>query len=89
MVIKNQQPPIINERKPENVQRSGRPTQTAWIATFKRMLQVPNTRYAFLWLTGGILFCVFGKRAIRRREEDLMIKDLENYLENKRKKDLK
>jgi hypothetical protein len=87
MPIGNQSPPIINQRKPENAHQ--KPTQTAWIATFKRILKVPNTRYAFLWLTGALIFGLFGKRAIRRREEELMINDIENYLANKTKKDLK
>jgi len=81
-------PPVINKQKPENIQRQQKPSQTAWLATFKRLLKVPNTRYAFLWLTGGLLFALFGKRVIKRREEELMIKDIENYLEKKRKKDL-
>ncbi len=78
-------PPIINKEKPKYTQHPNRPTQTAWLATFKRLLKVPNTRYAFLWITGGILFSLYGKRAIKRREEDLMINDIENYLKNKNK----
>jgi hypothetical protein len=92
MSIGNQPPPIINETKPESAQqqfiRERKPKQTAWISTFKRLLKVPNTRYAFLWLAGGILFSVYGKRAIRRRDEEIMIQDLENYLKNKNKKDV-
>ncbi len=78
-------PPVINEQKPKYVQRPDRPSQTAWLSLFKRLIRVPNTRYAFLWITAGILFSVYGKRALRRREEELMIEDLENYLENKKK----
>jgi hypothetical protein len=81
-------PPVINKQKPDKIQRQQIPKQTAWLDTFKRFSKVPNTRYAFLWLTGGILFALFGKRVIKRREEELMIKDIENYLEEKRKKDL-
>jgi hypothetical protein len=81
-------PPIINKQKPEKAQHQQKPNQTAWLATFKHLFKIPNTRYAFLWLTGGILFAMFGKRALKRREEELVIKDIENYLENKRKKSL-
>jgi hypothetical protein len=79
-------PPIINKQKSSNPPRQQKPSQTAWLATFKRLLSVHNTRSALLWLTGGILFSIFGKRAIKRREEDLLIKDIENYLEKKQKK---
>lgn len=82
-------PPIINKQNPDKTQSEQRPTQTAWLTTFKRLLKVPNTRYALLWLTGGILFALFGKQAIKKREKELMIDDIENYLENKRKNDLK
>ncbi|CAF1236109.1 unnamed protein product [Rotaria sordida] len=84
MTIENHSPPIINQRKPESVKQ--KPNQTAWLSTFKRMLKVSNTRYAFLWLTGGILFALFMKPGIRRRDQELVIKDIENYLENKTKK---
>jgi hypothetical protein len=77
-------PPVINKEKPKSVQQPGRPTQTAWLSAFKRLLKVPNTRYAFLWITGGLLFSFLGKRAIKRREEELMIEDIENYLRNKK-----
>jgi len=81
-------PPVINKQKPDKIQHQQIPKQTAWLDTFKRFSKVSNIRYAFLWLTGGILFALFGKRVIKRREEELMIKDIENYLEKKRKKDL-
>jgi len=84
----NLPPPIINKQKPDKTQRQQIPNQTAWLAAFKRLAKVPNTRYALLWLTGGILFAVFGKGALKRREEELMIKDIENYLGKKQKKDL-
>ncbi|CAF3045788.1 unnamed protein product [Rotaria socialis] len=77
-------PPIINQKQPENTPISG---QTAWIATFKRLFKVANTRYAFLWLTGGILFAACIKPAIKRRDEELMIEDVKHYLENKQRKD--
>ncbi|CAF3446284.1 unnamed protein product [Rotaria sp. Silwood1] len=87
MTIENHSSPIINQRKPESAHqqlfREQKPNQTAWLTTFKRILKVPNTRYAFLWLTGGILFGLFVKPGIRRRDEELMIKDVENYLANK------
>jgi len=92
MSIGNHPPPIINKQKPENAHqqflREQKPSQTAWLTVFKRIIQTPNTRYVFLWLTGGILFCLFGKKAIQRREEELLTNDIENYLKNKRKKDL-
>lgn len=79
-------PPIINKQKPTQKPHQQMPTQTAWIATFKRLFSIPNTRYAFLWLTGGLLFALFGKKAIAKREQELMVEDIENYLENKNKK---
>jgi hypothetical protein len=81
----SQPPPVINKQKPNYVQQTGRPSRTAWLPAFKRLLQVPNTRYVFLWLTGGILFSLFGKRVLKRREEEIMIQDIENYLQNKTK----
>ncbi|CAF2481600.1 unnamed protein product [Rotaria sp. Silwood2] len=84
----NHSPPIINQRQPENAReqflREQKPGQTAWLTTFKRLLKVPNTRYAFLWLTAGTLFCLCIKPGLRRRDEELMIKDVKNYLENKK-----
>lgn len=87
MTLGNSPPPIINKEKPSKNQFEHRPTQTAWRASFKRFFSVPNIRYAVLWLAAGTLFAAVGKRAIRRREEELMIDDLENYLKNKRKKE--
>ncbi|UJR08700.1 hypothetical protein I4U23_012958 [Adineta vaga] len=80
--------PIINQHKPETTHQQ-RPTQTAWSTLFKRIIKNTNTRYALLWITGGLLFSLFGKKAMQRREKELMINDIENYLENKRNKELK
>jgi hypothetical protein len=83
-------PPVINEHKPtiarSRLFRESIPTQTAWMATLRRTFKDTNARYVLLWLTGGVLFCLFGKPVIRRREEDLVVSDIENYLANKQKK---
>ncbi|CAF1081574.1 unnamed protein product [Rotaria magnacalcarata] len=84
MPIGKNPPPIINQKQPEKTPISG---QTAWIAAFKSIFKVANTRYAFLWLTGGILFAIFIKPVIKRRDEELMIEDVKHYLENKQRKD--
>ena len=80
-------PPVINVEKPKSTPHPDRPTQTAWLAAFRRVLKVPNTRYALLWLLGGTLFAVYGKRVMKLREEELVVDEIENYLRNKRKQD--
>lgn len=77
-------PPIINQQKPSRYQHADMPKQTAWGAAFKRLFSMPNTRAAILWLTGGLIFTFFGKKAIKKREDELVIEDIENYLKNKR-----
>lgn len=77
--------PVINKQGPN---KNPRPTKIAWLSTFTRLLKVPNTRYALFWITGGLFFTLFVKQAVKKREKELMIEDVENYLENKRKKSL-
>ena len=86
--MRSHPPPIINEHQPKVV-HPDRPTQTAWLSLFKRIVKNSNTRYTLLWVTGGLLFCLYGKSAIQKREKELMLDDLENYIGNKRKTESK
>lgn len=69
------------------IENSSKPTQTEWIKALKKFWGHSNARYAFLWLTGGILFASFMKPVIRKREKELMLEDIDQYLEKNRKKD--
>lgn len=86
MTTRSHPPPIINEHQPK-VAHQERPTQTAWLSLFKRIANNSNARYSLLWLTGGLLFCFYGKSILQKREKELLLNDLETYLENKTKKE--
>lgn len=83
---------MINERQPAGAPsrflRGPKPTETAWLAAFRRLYQNTNTRYALLWLTGSILFVAFGKGVIRRREKNVMEEEIGTFIGNKQKKAL-
>lgn len=82
----NHPPPIINQSKPSSV-RQELPSQTAWKSLFKRIWSTKDVRYAFLWLASGILFASIGKGVLRRREENLLVEELDEFLKNKMTKD--
>ena len=85
----NHPPPIINQSKPlsarEEHYRREKPSQTAWGALLRRIWQTTNVRYAFLWFAGGLCFALVGKGVLQRREEQLMVEELDQFVRNKKK----
>ncbi|CAF1097707.1 unnamed protein product [Adineta ricciae] len=69
MTMRSHPPPIINEHQPKVV-HPDRPTQTAWLSLFKRIVKNANTRYGLLWLTGGLLFCLFENYIRNKRKKE-------------------
>ena len=49
----------------------------------KQMWKNRNIRYGFLWLSFGIVFSLFGKRAIRAREKELVVEEVDEFLKKK------
>lgn len=82
--------PVINERKPDSKKQelfgTKKPTETAWLSTFKRAFKTASTRYTFIWLSAALVFGLWMKPVTKKYEKQLMIEDIDNYLENKRKK---
>jgi hypothetical protein len=78
-------PPIINISKPSTTGPK-LPGKRSLLNAIHTLWHVRNLRYACLWITFGVGFVMFGKTALARREEDLLIEDLNQLMRNKKMK---